>query len=87
MRIRDPGWENSDPGWEKFRSGIRDGKNSDPGSGINIRNTAESHGNPDCFYLRVICLFSNLIRDTVHIKLANIINFAEYYVFLLRTSK
>jgi hypothetical protein len=29
MRIRDPGWR-------RFRSGIRDGKKSDPGSGINI---------------------------------------------------
>jgi hypothetical protein len=25
-----------DQGWKKFGSGIRDGKNSDPGSGINI---------------------------------------------------
>jgi hypothetical protein len=25
-----------DPGWRKFGSGIRDGKKSDPGSGINI---------------------------------------------------
>ena len=31
MRIRGLG-----SGMEKFRSGIRDGKNSDPGSGINI---------------------------------------------------
>ncbi len=29
MRIRDPGWR-------KLGSGIRDGKKSDPGSGINI---------------------------------------------------
>jgi hypothetical protein len=29
MRIRDPGWK-------KVGSGIRDGKKSDPGSGINI---------------------------------------------------
>jgi hypothetical protein len=29
MRIRDPGWI-------QFGSGIRDGKKSDPGSGINI---------------------------------------------------
>jgi hypothetical protein len=29
MRVRDPGWE-------KIGSGIRDGKNSDPGSRINI---------------------------------------------------
>jgi hypothetical protein len=29
MRIRDPEWK-------KFGCGIRDGKNSDPGSGINI---------------------------------------------------
>jgi hypothetical protein len=29
MRIRDPGWK-------QFGSGIRDGKKSDPGSGINI---------------------------------------------------
>jgi hypothetical protein len=26
----------ADPGWKKFVSGIRDGKNSEPGSGINI---------------------------------------------------
>jgi hypothetical protein len=26
----------ADPGWKKFGSGIRDGKNSDLGSGINI---------------------------------------------------
>jgi hypothetical protein len=41
MRIRD-----RDPGWKKFVSGIRDGKNSDPGSGINIRirNTAITAG-------------------------------------------
>jgi hypothetical protein len=25
-----------DPGWRQFGSGIRDGKKSDPGSGINI---------------------------------------------------
>jgi hypothetical protein len=25
-----------DPGWKKFGCGIRDGKKSDPGSGINI---------------------------------------------------
>jgi hypothetical protein len=25
-----------DPGWKEFGSGIRDGINSDPGSGINI---------------------------------------------------
>jgi hypothetical protein len=29
LRIRDPGWR-------QFGSGIRDGKKSDPGSGINI---------------------------------------------------
>jgi hypothetical protein len=29
MRIRDPGWR-------QLGSGIRDGKKSDPGSGINI---------------------------------------------------
>jgi hypothetical protein len=29
MRIRDPGWK-------KFETGTRDGKHSDPGSGINI---------------------------------------------------
>jgi hypothetical protein len=40
----------SDPGWKKIRSGIRDGKNSDPGigmekfgSGIRIRNTAADY--------------------------------------------
>jgi hypothetical protein len=30
----DPGWKKihiRDPGWKKFESGIRDGKNSDPG--------------------------------------------------------
>jgi hypothetical protein len=27
---------NADPGWKKFGSRIRDGKHSDPGSGINI---------------------------------------------------
>jgi hypothetical protein len=27
---------NRDPGWKRFRSGIRDGKKSDPRSGINI---------------------------------------------------
>ncbi len=32
MRIRDPGWR-------QFGSGIRDGKMSDPGSGINIPDT------------------------------------------------
>ncbi len=25
-----------EPGWEKFGSGIRDGKHSDPGSGIHL---------------------------------------------------
>jgi hypothetical protein len=36
-RIRDPRWKNSDlgSGMKKFGSGIRDGKNSDPGSWIN----------------------------------------------------
>jgi hypothetical protein len=28
--------EDRDPGWRQFESGIRDGKKSDPGSGINI---------------------------------------------------
>jgi hypothetical protein len=28
--------EDQDPGWRQFGSGIRDGKKSDPGSGINI---------------------------------------------------
>jgi hypothetical protein len=28
----------ADPGWKKFGSGIRDGKNSDPRSRINIPN-------------------------------------------------
>jgi hypothetical protein len=32
----DPGSEIRDPGWRQFGSGIRDGKKSDPGSGINI---------------------------------------------------
>jgi hypothetical protein len=42
MRIRDPGWKKFvDPKWKKVGSGmeksrIRDGENSDPGSGINI---------------------------------------------------
>ncbi len=36
MRIRDPGWR-------QFGSGIRDGKMSDPGSGINIPDP------PHCF--------------------------------------
>jgi hypothetical protein len=30
----------TDPGWKKFGSGIQEGKNSDPGSKRNIRNTA-----------------------------------------------
>jgi hypothetical protein len=29
-------WVFSNPGWNKLDSGIRDGKNSDQGSGINI---------------------------------------------------
>jgi hypothetical protein len=36
MRIRDPGWR-------QFGSGIRDGKKSDPGSGINIPDPVEVH--------------------------------------------
>jgi hypothetical protein len=39
MRIRDPEWNNCriwNPGWKKVGSGIRNGKKSDPGSGINI---------------------------------------------------
>ncbi len=31
IQIRDTGKKSSDPGWKKLRSGIRDGKNSDPG--------------------------------------------------------
>ncbi len=38
MRIRDPGWR-------QFGSGIREGKKSDPGSGINIPDP------PHCFQL------------------------------------
>ena len=41
---------NRDPGWRQFGSGIRDGKKSDTGSGINIpdpqhcSDTVESEG-------------------------------------------
>jgi hypothetical protein len=38
MRIRDPGWK-------KVGSGIRDGKKSDPESGINIPDP------PHCFFV------------------------------------
>ncbi len=37
MRIRDPGWR-------QFGSGIRDGKKSDPGSGINIPDPTHCWG-------------------------------------------
>ena len=33
---KDPGSGIRGPGWRQFGSGIRDGKKSDPGSGINI---------------------------------------------------
>ncbi len=36
MWIRDPGWEKIGSGMENFGSGIRGGKKSNPGSGINI---------------------------------------------------
>jgi hypothetical protein len=42
MRIRDPG-----SGTEKFRSGIRDGKKSDPESGIDILDPQH------CWYLYI----------------------------------
>jgi hypothetical protein len=48
IRIRDPGWKKvgywmekiriRDPGWKKFGSRIRDGKNSELGSVINIKH-------------------------------------------------
>jgi hypothetical protein len=41
MRIRDPGWR-------QFGSGIRDGKKSDPGSGINIPD-------PQHWFLHELC--------------------------------
>ncbi len=51
MRIRDPGWR-------QFVSGIRDGKKSDPGSGINI---------PDPPHCRFHILFrSKLSPDMEH---------------------
>jgi hypothetical protein len=34
---------NEDPGWKKFRSGIRDKKNSDPGSGIKKIRIRDKH--------------------------------------------
>jgi hypothetical protein len=43
----------ADPGWKKFESGIRDGKNSDPGSGINI---------PDSQYCFLFYLCNLLLR-------------------------
>jgi hypothetical protein len=44
MRIRDPGWR-------QFGSGIRDGKKSEPGSGIN--NQDPQHCKKHCFQLNV----------------------------------
>jgi hypothetical protein len=35
-----------DPGWKQFGSGIRDGKHSDPGSGINIPDPHHCFGSP-----------------------------------------
>jgi len=35
-------------GWKKFGSGIRDGKKSDPGSGINIPGSATLLANLEC---------------------------------------
>jgi hypothetical protein len=51
MRIRDPGWR-------QFGSGIRDGKKSDPGSGINIPDP------PHCFtpYQATVFFIYNLAR-------------------------
>jgi hypothetical protein len=39
-----------DPGWKKFGSGIRDGKNSDPGSGTNFLD-------PQHWIFGFLCLF------------------------------
>jgi hypothetical protein len=44
-----------DLGWKKFGSGIRDGKNSDPGSGINISDPQHwSH-------ISTTLIFSNML--------------------------
>jgi hypothetical protein len=55
MRIRDPGWR-------QFGSGIRDGKKSDPGSGINIPDP------PHCLQGSILSLqasiFSLIASDT-----------------------
>jgi hypothetical protein len=39
----DPGWKNSDPGWKNVGSGIRDGKNSDSGSGMEKSTIRDKH--------------------------------------------
>jgi hypothetical protein len=39
LKYLDSLMQNLDPGWRQFGFGIRDGKKSDPGSGINIPDT------------------------------------------------
>ncbi len=53
MRIRDGKIRVRDPGWKKFRPRIRDGKNSDSGSGINIADPQHCISD-DFFYIRTV---------------------------------
>jgi hypothetical protein len=53
-----------DPGWKEFGSGIRDGKNSDPRSGINIPNP--QHWFPGI--LRKEVVLSDIVADPDNLK-------------------
>jgi hypothetical protein len=60
MRIRDPGWK-------KFGSGIRDGKKSDPGSGINIPDPQHCKITPSIFSKFKFCVEAR--KSLLHLSL------------------
>ncbi len=90
-----PGWARlllgaNDAGWKKFVSRILDGKNTDPGSGINIPDpqhwvSLRKHLGPGCARLHLLgsdlCSVDLLIR-----MLSDVNTFAGSYHFVLSPS-
>jgi len=57
----------ADPGWRKFGSGIRDGKHSDPGSGINIPDSQHCLQVKTCNFNYYSITFSQLYSTWIQI--------------------
>jgi hypothetical protein len=55
-----------DPGWRQFGSGNRDGKKSDPGSGINIRDPQHWFFGWLFLFLYGYCIFYLLFSSSLY---------------------